>query len=204
LRFVLFVEGFTEKRALPAFLKRWLDPQLTEPVGVKVVRFEGWQDYLRDIAKKVRRHLTDNDGDEVIAAIGLIDLYGPTFYPSTQTTVAQRCDWASRHFANLVGDSRFHQHFAVHETEAWLLSDPAILPVQLPASCSQPEAVNFGQPPARLLNSLYRTQLKRPYKKLVDGYSLFAKLNPEEARKKCPHLDLMLVEMLTLARQAGL
>ena len=186
MRFVLFVEGSTEKKALPAFFKRWLDPQLTSPVGIKVVRFDGWQDYLRDVAKKVRRHLNDPDAGEIIGAIGLIDLYGPTLYPSTTTTAAQRYDWARNHFTNLVGDSRFRQHFAVHETEAWLLSDPSILPVQLPASCAQPETVNFGQPPARLLNDLYKRQLKRPYKKLADGYNLFTKLAPEAARKKCP------------------
>jgi hypothetical protein len=132
------------------------------------------------------------------------DLYGPTFYPSTATTVTGRCDWARNHFSNLVGDARFRQYFAVHETEAWLLSDPTILPVKLPASCAQPETVNFAQPPARLLNGLYQSQLKRPYKKLEDGYNLFTKLAPEAARKKCPYLDAMLLEMLALAKQAGL
>ena len=41
MRFILFVEGYTEDKALPAFLKRWLDARLTSPVGIKVVRFEG-------------------------------------------------------------------------------------------------------------------------------------------------------------------
>ena len=43
MKFVLFVEGHTEKAALPAFLKRWLDPQLEQRVGLKPVRFEGWR-----------------------------------------------------------------------------------------------------------------------------------------------------------------
>jgi hypothetical protein len=40
VNFALFVEGPTE-RAIPAFIKRWLDPRLTRPVGVKPVRFHG-------------------------------------------------------------------------------------------------------------------------------------------------------------------
>ena len=40
MNFALFVEGPTE-RAIPAFIKRWHDPRLTRPVGVKPVRFHG-------------------------------------------------------------------------------------------------------------------------------------------------------------------
>jgi hypothetical protein len=42
MKFVLFVEGHTEKLAVPQLLKRWLDPRLAKPVGIKVSRFEGW------------------------------------------------------------------------------------------------------------------------------------------------------------------
>ena len=35
MKFILFVEGRTEHKAIPSFLKRWLDPQLSKPVGVK-------------------------------------------------------------------------------------------------------------------------------------------------------------------------
>lgn len=31
MMFVLFVEGHTEDKALPRFLKKWLDPQLSTP-----------------------------------------------------------------------------------------------------------------------------------------------------------------------------
>lgn len=40
MRFILFCEGHTECKALPAFLKRWLDPKLSSPVGIKPVRFD--------------------------------------------------------------------------------------------------------------------------------------------------------------------
>ena len=204
MKFILFAEGHTEKRALPAFLKRWLDPRLREPVGLKVVRFEGWADYLHDIAKKVALHLDPPEGQDVIAAIGLIDLYGPTIYPSSHTSVAQRLSWGQAHFNSLVGNARFHQHFAVHETEAWLFSEPHIFPVNLPAGCTNPETIDSNRPPARLLNELYRTQLKRPYKKVVDGFNLFSRLAPDVAADRCPYLNLLLQDMLASARSAGL
>ncbi len=47
MNFALFVEGHTE-RAIPAFLKRWLDPRLSQPVGIKPVRFKGSGDYLKN------------------------------------------------------------------------------------------------------------------------------------------------------------
>jgi len=37
VKFVLFVEGYTEKQEIPAFLKRYLDPRLSQLVGIKSV-----------------------------------------------------------------------------------------------------------------------------------------------------------------------
>ncbi len=47
MKFILFVEGYTEDKVLPQFLKKWLDPRLTQPVGIKTVRFEGWQELVK-------------------------------------------------------------------------------------------------------------------------------------------------------------
>jgi predicted ATP-dependent endonuclease of OLD family len=37
VKFVLFVEGETEQKVLPGFLKRWLDTKLEERVGIQAV-----------------------------------------------------------------------------------------------------------------------------------------------------------------------
>lgn len=204
MKFVLFVEGHTEKLALPGFLKRWLDPRLDAPVGIRIVRFDGWQDYERDIAKKVALHLSGKPATDVIAGIGLLDLYGPTFYPASATHADARRAWAKKHLEARVGHPRFRQHFAVHELEAWLLATPTTLPggvaQMLPRRCAHPETVNFDEPPAKLLDRLYRARLKRPYKKVVDGADLFRQLDPEAAAAKCPQLRALLDDMLSLAR----
>lgn len=202
MKFVLFVEGYTE-RALPEFLKRWLD-RLTLPVGIRTVRFNGWRHYEDEIAKKVALNLSGKAGEDVIAGIGLLDLYGPTFYPPHKKTVVERAAWARTHLETRAGHPRFRQYFAIHEVEAWLLADPNILPevvrTALPGRAAQPETVNFSEPPSRLLGRLYRSKLNQPYKKVIDGANLFHDLVPDVAHAKCPGLRMLLEDMLAQAR----
>jgi Domain of unknown function (DUF4276) len=207
LKFVLFVEGFTEKKALPEFFRRWLDSQLTQRVGIKIVRFDGWQDYVREIPKKVALNLSGKAGVDVIAGLGLLDLYGPTFYPNGVTVVADRYKWAKRQIEKTVNHPRFHQYLVVHDVEAWLLAEPDNLPpavkTALPGGCVRPETVDFDEPPAYLLDRLYREKLGRPYRKVTDGAELFAALPPDVAGSKCPFLQTLLDDMVRLARAAA-
>ena len=121
MKFVLFVEGYTERKAVGAFLKRWLDSRTRESIGIKVVRFDGWPEMVKDMPKKAKMHLAGPDGHNVIAVLALLDLYGPTFYPSHLSTSRERLEWATQEMQNKVGDARFRMFFAVHELEAWLL-----------------------------------------------------------------------------------
>jgi hypothetical protein len=205
LKFLLLVEGSTE-RALPDFLRSWLDSRLSQRVGIKPVCFGGWHDYYDGIARKVELSLSGKSGADVIAAIGLLDLYGPTFYPPDRKGASERYAWAKRHLEDKVGHPRFRQHFAVHETEAWLLSNPEILPDQVRKALpgKRPEEVNFNEPPGKLLDRLYRAKLNRRYIKTADGADLFQALQPEQAASKCPSLRALLNDMLQLARDSGL
>jgi hypothetical protein len=207
MKFVLFVEGDTEK-ALPAFLKKWLDPKLSQPVGIKVVRFDGWHQLVKDTPTKAGMYLNGPKKEDIIAVIALLDLYGPTFYPGHKKTSQEKYDWAKRHLESKVNHPKFCQFFAVHETEAWLLSDPNSFPNEvkkaLPEAIQHPEKVNFKEPPAKLLKRLYWQKTKRTYKKPTHGEELFKKLDPEIAYKKCPKLQELLDEMLKLAKGIGL
>src|SRR5690349_14587909 len=115
MKFILFVEGQTEKKSLPEFFKRWLDPQLSQPVGIKVVKFCGYGDYLKDVPQRVLLHLNGPGNEDIVGAIGLIDLYGPTFYPANKTTADERYSWAKNHIETEIDHPKFRQHFAVHE-----------------------------------------------------------------------------------------
>lgn len=208
MKFILFIEGHTEKKALPQFLKKWLDPKLAKPVGIKTVRFEGWQKLVKDTPKKALMHLNGPERHDLVAVIALIDLYGPQFYPADKQTSKDRYDWAKAHLENKVNHPQFRQFFAFHETEAWLLSDPNLFPAEiknaLPKNIQHPEEVNFDEPPAKLLERLYKQKMQRVYKKVAHGSELFSKLDPNLTYKKCPRFKEFLDEMLKLAKAAGL
>lgn len=151
MRFILLVEGKTERDAAAGFLKRWLDPQLRHPVGIQPVPFDGYADLVRKMATKARMHLEGPKRSEVVGVIGLLDLYGPTFYPPDKTSADERFAWGKEHFENEVNLEKFRLFFAVHEFEAWLLSQPGIFSREikdaLPNKVAQPERVNFVEPP---------------------------------------------------------
>ncbi len=208
MKFILLVEGQTEGAAAAAFLKRWLDPQLQQPVGIQTVTFNGYADLVRKMATKARMHLEGPKKTEIVGVIGLLDLYGPTFYPPDKSTADERFAWGKTHFEKAVDLDKFRLFFAVHEFEAWLLSQPEIFSREirdaLLGRIGQPERVNFDQPPSKLLDRIYKQQTRRSYKKTTYGKQLFAKLDPAVAIRKCPYLKALLDEMLTMAKAAGL
>lgn len=201
MKFALYVEGYTE-RALSLFMKRWLDSKLSHRIEVKPVRFKGCGDYLSNFAQRAKRDL---DSGRVIAVIGLLDLYGAALRFPHNSSIDAKYNWAKAELERQVEHSRFRQHFAVHETEAWLLSDPSIFPAairpRMEKFADRPESVDFQDPPAKLLRHLYAAA-GRDYMKVTDGAALFGKLNPEVACARCPHLNLLLSDMLVLATAA--
>lgn len=204
MKIVILVEGHTEHAVLREFLKRWLDDNLDRRIGIQVVKFEGAAALLDDVAQKSRMHLDEGD---VVAVVSLLDLHGFPRYPDSVRGVRERYKWGRKHVEQLVArenpvaQSKFRHFFAVHELEAWLLSDPAIFPqgVQAELPKKPPEAVNFDEPPARLLNRVYHSVTGRNYKKRTHGPRLFKKLNPELVYKMCPHFKAMMDELLELA-----
>ena len=207
MRFEIISEGETEKNSVAKFLKSWLDPRLSQPVGIKVSDEKGFARALRKISTKAKAKLEAPGNSEIIGVIGLIDLYGPEF-PNHLTTVAERYEWFKEEVERDVDDERFRIHFAVHEVEAWLLSDKFIFPRPVqdiwPASLRPPEQVNFNEPPAKFLNKLYKSATRKTYKKTVNGKQLFGKLDVSVAVDACPYLKLMLEDMLAMAKEKGL
>jgi hypothetical protein len=205
MKFILFVEGDTEKKSVREFIKRWIDPKLNRPVGIDVVKFEGWPELVKDSPKKAELYLNNND---VIAVVALLDLHGPTFYPPSRQSVSDRYSWAKANLEGKVQNPKFFQFFAVHEVEAWLLSDPGIFPDYYFSSSDErriehPETVNFNEPPGKFLNRIYRSRTGQNYKKVSQGQQLFKKLDPLVAYDKCPYLKELLDKMLEKAKQSG-
>ncbi len=206
MRFVFFVEGHTEKEILGPFLRRWLNSRLDQRVGIKTVNFEGWHRLVEDMPRKAKMYLEASDSGELIALITLLDLYGPDFYPHSSTSVDDRVQWATKHLENKVKSDKFRVFFAVHETEAWLFSQPQLFPTEVQQALpnGKPEGINFDTPPSKCLNNIYLNKLKRKYRKVTDGKNLFTNLDPEVAYGQCPYLKQMLDEMLRMAKESGL
>ena len=176
---------------------------------IKCIQFGGWSDLVKDLRKVAHLHLNDpKHRDQTIGLVALLDLYGPTFYPDDCKTPSQRVSWAKSHFENQVSHPRFRMFFAVHEVEAWFLSNPALFPDKvgraIRSKARNPEEVNFDLPPKALLKKLYREKLKQTYKEVTLGSEFFSRLDPVAAAAVCPNLKAMLDEMIALAKDAGL
>ncbi len=200
MRLLLYVEGNTEK-SLPGFFSRWLQPRLHNSVQIKPVNFRGAGKYRREFAERARRDL---QSPHVIGVVGVLDFYGSGL-PYPQGSIEDKYIWAKEHLERQVGEPGFRQHFAVHETEAWLFSEPSIFRQEIRRALPkiiQPESVNSVRPPSFVLKDLYRTKLSRTYGKSIEGSSLFGKLSPETAYERCPHLKLLLDDVLALATRS--
>jgi len=201
VKIILRVEGQTEQKALPQFFRRWLRGKVDPLPGVHLVNTKGCDNHLKECATKASLHLKKPD---VIAVFGLLDLYGPKSIPPHCKTPQEKCDYLRERLENEIGSPRFKQHFAIHELETWLLSDPDIFPSEvkraLPGKVAYPETVDSAEPPAKLLTRLYREKTRRDYKKTAHGAELFSRLDPEKARAKCPALAALLDDMLAFAQ----
>lgn len=198
MRILLYVEGDTEK-CLPGFFSRWLRAKIQDNIQIKPVNFHGVGNYRNEFARRARRDLQST---EVNGIIGVIDFYRSGL-PYPNGSIDEKYAWAKQHMERHVGSQNFRQHFAVHETEAWLLSEPKIFPSAMRSGlpkASNPETVNTIHPPSDRLKTLYRTGVNhRVYGKSVEGAYLFSRLDPEVASKRCPHLRLLLDDVLALA-----
>jgi hypothetical protein len=206
VKFILLVEGDSERKTIRPFLKRWLDRRLSRPVRIDAVNLNGFGDFWRHAPKRAQKYVDDPRQADIFV-FGLLDLAGPNFFPAGLTSAQERENWAVAEIERKVNrPCRFRMFFAVHEFEAWILSQPKLLPFDPPKTAlnrmQNPESVNFDESPSKLLDRLYRDNGRGNYKKITYGVQLFGKLDPEVAYAKCPHLKDLLDAMLALASQA--
>lgn len=205
MKLALFVEGRGERLSIKDFLKRWLDKRTTAPVGLHIVSFDGWPEMVKDIPVKAPMYL---DRPEFLGVVSLLDLYGPTFYPSGVRSARERWDWGRSHMQGLFPHERYRHYFACHEFEAWLFSDPSLFPAAVrqawPGKLKAPEDINFTQTPKARLDGLYEKTMGKGYKPTSDGKALFGRLDPEKAADKCPRFREFLLGLLDMAKQHNL
>jgi len=97
---------------------------------------------------------------------------------------------------------KYRHFFAVHETEAWLVTRPDLFPKEIRATLAKqkpPEQINFNTPPGKLLEDLFMKHVKRAYVKTTAGKNIFPKLDPAKVAEQCPYLHAMLIELRQIA-----
>lgn len=198
MRVILLVEGETERKALPALVRRALSSHGAGNVGVDAVWHSGSGDVITKLATQVQRILNSPRSGEVAAIVCLLDAKGlPERFRAG--SVAESCAVVRQHVAGSIADSRVRAHFAVHDVEAWILGDPTVLPSvvrdALPAGARTPERVNGEEPPAKLLGRLYRAKLRRDYRKIIDGSTLLQKADPAQVEATCPHFKALIDDL---------
>lgn len=199
-----------EAVGLGRFLHKHLDAALGggSRVGLKLFDRGGKDRYLSNLGADVARHLRQA---RVVAVFGLLDLYNLSTSGINMrgcTTSEDRVKAARKHIEGLMpadGRDKFHQHFAVHETEAWLLGCQEVFPTQVRPKLPKgsPEAVDLDNPPSKRIAEAYRRGFgNREYHKKKDGRALFDRLDPHQAAEACPHLKALLDDLLNVARNA--
>jgi hypothetical protein len=211
MKFILIVEGQTERKGVPDFIRKWLNEggRLQTSVGVRAISLKGGgRDLFARIADKAISHLKGPRRQGIVGVIGLLDLYNPGFeWPKNCDSVDQRWQWGIEQIENKVSDDKFRMFFAVHEVEAWMLSEPSELHVTLSkadeTAVKAPEKINFQTPPSKWLKQRYK-HLKPACMKTTHGPEILGRLDPGITHDKCPYFGMMLDQMRVLARQAGL
>jgi hypothetical protein len=57
MKIVVLCEGYTEHSVISDLFSRWLNSRVTERIGIKTVRFNGWKQLVDDAPRKAGFHL---------------------------------------------------------------------------------------------------------------------------------------------------
>ena len=204
---VIYCEGETEQRVLPFLLNYFQARRRADEAQARLSArsLNGVSAYLTKIGPAVRNRI-DVEGDQVV--FGLIDFYrcGLHFVrPKAQDTdtLARRVEHLESQIHELIPTGcrrHFHQHFAVHEIEAWILSDEEPLHKRLGDSqlgpWPRPEEVNLNKSPSTQIMELYWNKRRESYQKTTDGENLLRKANPDRIYEKCPYFREFVDEVL--------
>jgi hypothetical protein len=191
--FVL-AEGATEM-AFKERLKRFLDDLAGDKPKVRLnIKPAGGKVDKKEVKSRVPRYLSD---DDCVGVIALTDVY--PFYRDADEAKATLRSW-------MPDDKRCHAHTALHDFEAWLLSDwNAVLTLANIKNKKQwganPESINLTKPPAHRLDELFNREAtpRQKYSKVVQGKILMDKLDLVEAANKCTELKAFLNTLLKIA-----
>jgi len=184
----LLCEGQTEE-GLRALLSKAV---AIRKCGIHIRAYEGIAQLLRKLDSRVKEEL--RSGAEVVFC--LVDYHHfplpgeQKLLPLEQRVAAIRDDVIEQIHESRRGALRCH--IVLHEVEAWIIADEQAVAQRLKiknlAAWPQPETINDINPPAKVLEQLFRTRgpLKKRYIKAKDGVDLLGKVDWQTVYDKCP------------------
>ncbi len=211
----VFVEGKSDKVALSALFRNWMQDLKTRGWGIEFVSLRSKSEYLRKIGPRAAEKLLYDEHDHVV---GLPDLYPNRNYESTgyghsnlQELKNLQMRLVERSLRNKVGPgdtdrklSRFYASALKHDLEMLLLAVPSRLQLQLKMRNRPrgwrfpPEDQNQNKPPKRIVEELFRVNLKRSYLETKDCHAILRNVDlsevlfNESGNVQCPEFRAML------------
>ena len=206
----IFVEGSSDVRALSALLNGWKQNLSTKGWGIQLIPLESKSKYFRKIGSRATEKLANDARDLVV---GLPDLYPNRDYADTeykhnnlQELQGVQRRLVKQHLQQQMGrradvDSHIAHFYASalkHDLEVLLLAATSQLQSRLkmsnmPRSWRQPpENQNQDRPPKRIVEELFRINLKRSYRENTDSDAILRKADLREVAEQCPTFCAMI------------
>ncbi len=195
----IFVEGSSDVKALSALWDGWKQNLSTKGWGIQVIPLDSKSKYFRKIGSRATEKLA-NDAQDLV--VGLPDLYPNRDYANTdyrhnnlqelqgvqRRLVKQHLQQQMGRRANVDGHiARFYASALKHDLEVLLLAATSQLQFRLNMSNRPsgwrrpPEDQNQNMPPKKIVERIFRTHLKRPYREIADSHAILSKADLREA-----------------------
>lgn len=200
MKIKLLCEGQTEE-GLRKLLAKAIDVQ---GCGIEIKPYEGVGTLLRKLDGRIKSEVLSGTQ----ALFCLVDYHHfPLPNEKKHLPFQQRLEAIKSNVLEQIEASHrsiVRCHVVAHEVEAWILADDQVLAQRLKSSLvpwNQPENVNDVRPPAKVIEELFRTRLKRRYDKYKDGVSMLQKIDWQKVYAKCPTFKHLVDDLRNCCKQ---
>lgn len=204
----IYVEGSSDARGLSALFSKWRQELGKEGWGLQTIPLSSKSSFFRSIGPRAVEKLCQDENDLVV---GLPDLYPNRDYANTvyrhgnleELQEVQRrlvrqglSRWAGRSGKTCM--ERFYASALKHDLEVLLLAASHQLGYRLglqspPGGWRRPpEDQNQERPPRKIVEDLFRRNLKRAYRQNTDGSAILGRADLREIAEQCPTFRSMI------------
>lgn len=197
----VFVEGPSDQLALETLWAEWLQRLHPKGWGIKVIPLESKARFLKKVGPHAALKLVEDPRGLVV---GLPDLHPNRGFSveyqhaGVQDLCALQRRLVKQSLEQTFGQThtdmldRFHPSSFKHDAEMLLLASHEALRAHLGANTDlgkrrKPEDQNQGQPPKRVVETLYRTYRRRAYRETVDMAAVLRKVSSIRNIVYSPH-----------------